>query len=291
MSALLGAGLGAGAGLGSTLFSEEEDPDYVNRALTGALGGGAIGGGIGMFRNQLDQVQKPTPAEQTVIDETEKNPPPDPTTEESLFPDARTGALVGGGMLGGELAARGTGKAKNVISDAAGDALTKGTKQPWEVLGLKGKGYSQLRAEYFANPKDFMSRHGLDSRLGLRGQEVLRDYMHGQLPKDVMKYVNQHGIPADHNIGVRVDKQTGQRSMVIHPNTARYKHQLTPGQLLNMEGQVRSEQRQARREARAAKPKGFIRKAGPAGIGGILGYLADSWLTDKNLQEQIQAEQ
>lgn len=41
-----GAGAGGLAGLGSTLFQDEEDATPVRSALTGALGGAAIGGGL-----------------------------------------------------------------------------------------------------------------------------------------------------------------------------------------------------------------------------------------------------
>lgn len=59
LHALIGAGIGGGAGLASNIFKNDEDKSYMGDALTGALAGGAIGGGGSLLAQNLPKALEP----------------------------------------------------------------------------------------------------------------------------------------------------------------------------------------------------------------------------------------
>lgn len=54
--ALIGAGAGAGLGLGASAFQDKERRHTFRNLLTGALGGAAVGGGMGLMRHRIPQL-------------------------------------------------------------------------------------------------------------------------------------------------------------------------------------------------------------------------------------------
>lgn len=136
--ALLGAGVGGALGLGTSFLGDEEDRKPWSSALTGALAGGVMGGGLGLAGKFGPSTAKPSVNEKVLglIEKAKPDAASDIATSTLTHPATRQG-LAAGAAVAGEQASRTVRPTQaygdNVLMRGLGEIRSQGDKSRFNV--------------------------------------------------------------------------------------------------------------------------------------------------------------